>query len=192
MTGVQTCALPISCTITATKALDANYNQIQDTIGVTVNPANQTITFSPQTTASRPYVFNGTFAVSPVATASSGLAVTYDSNNTAACTLPGTTSTTVTMVAAGTCIIGANQAGSTNYNAATEVPQSVTITPILPQPPTIGVGTGANGQAVVNFTPPANTGGAAIIDYTATCTASGQTTRTATVANSPEIGRAHV
>lgn len=174
-----------TCTITATKAADANYNLATDTIGVTVNKASQTITFNAQTTATRSFVQGGTFAVSPPATTTSGLAISYDSNTPTVCTLPGDTTTTVTMVAAGTCTIGANQAGNTNYNAATEATQSVTINAIAPQPPTIGAGVGGNGQAVVNFTPPTNTGGTAILDYTATCSASGQTTRTATVAGSP-------
>ena len=176
-----------SCIITATRAQDANYFSTVDTIGVTVNPAAQTVTFNPQTTTVRNFANGGTFLVSPLATttSTSGIAITYDSNTPSVCTLPGTTSTTVTIVSAGTCTIGANLAGNTNYTPAMEVPQSVTINPILPQPPVIGSGVGGNTLAVINFTPPVDTGGAGIIDYTATCTAAGQITRTATVVNSP-------
>ncbi|MBL8515239.1 MAG: fibronectin type III domain-containing protein, partial [Betaproteobacteria bacterium] len=177
-----------TCTVTATKASDANYNLATDTVSIVINKAPQSITFPVQTTATRSYVFGGTFLISPVATTSAaGLTVTYDSNTTGVCTHPGTSSTTVTMVSAGTCTIGANQAGNGNYNAAIETTRSVTINAILPQPPTIGAGVGGNAQAVINFTAPANTGGAAILDYTATCTdnAAVQPTRTATVASSP-------
>ena len=60
------------------------------------------------------------------ATASSGLpvALTLDGGSSG-CSLSGST---VTFTAVGTCVIDANQAGNTTYNAATQVQQSLTVT----------------------------------------------------------------
>ena len=91
-----------TCTVQATKALDANYNAATDSVSILINKASQTITFNAQTTLSRSYVFGGSFAISPTATTTaSGLTVTYDSNTTGVCTHPGNSTTTVSMVAAG-------------------------------------------------------------------------------------------
>ncbi len=86
--------------------------------------AAQTITFGAQ--GAQSYSPAGTFAVNPLATASSGLTVTYSSLTTGVCTVSGTT---VTIVTAGTCTLAADQAGNTNYNAAPQATQSVTINP---------------------------------------------------------------
>jgi hypothetical protein len=56
-----------------------------------------------------------------VATASSGLTVSFTSTTTTICTVSGTTAT---FLAAGTCTINANQSGNSTYAAATMVPQS--------------------------------------------------------------------
>lgn len=85
--------------------------------------ASQTINFPAQTSSVQTFVAGGTFAIDPVATASSGLPVSYISN-TAMCTVSGTT---VTMVAVGQCEIMASQAGSNNYAEATPQSQSVQI-----------------------------------------------------------------
>ena len=58
------------------------------------------------------------------ATASSGLAVTFSSTTTATCTLSGSK---VTGVAAGACVVAANQAGNATYAAAPQVTQTITI-----------------------------------------------------------------
>ena len=58
------------------------------------------------------------------ATASSGLTVSYASSNTAVATVSGNT---VTIVGLGTTTITASQAGNANYNAATSVPQTLTV-----------------------------------------------------------------
>ncbi len=64
------------------------------------------------------------FAVS--ASASSGLAVTFNSITTGICTVSGTT---VTIVAGGACTIAANQSGNSNYSAAPQVTRSFTVVP---------------------------------------------------------------
>ena len=89
-------------------------------ITVTFNAkANQAITFG--ALAGKTYG-DAPFTVS--ATASSGLAVSFSSTTTGVCTVAGST---VTIVAAGTCTIVANQAGNANYNAAPQVTQSFTV-----------------------------------------------------------------
>ncbi|MES2980779.1 MAG: MBG domain-containing protein [Verrucomicrobiota bacterium] len=82
--------------------------------------AAQSIQFAalaPVTTGSPPF--------SLTATASSGLAVSYSSSNTSVATVSGNT---VTIVAAGSTTITAMQAGNTNYNPATAVQQTLTVT----------------------------------------------------------------
>jgi hypothetical protein len=58
------------------------------------------------------------------ATASSGLAVSYASSTTSACTVSGSTAA---FVAAGTCTITASQAGNGSYAAAAPVSQSFSV-----------------------------------------------------------------
>ncbi len=80
---------------------------------------SQTITFSPLSTQ--------TFNAVPIlltATASSGLPVTYISSNTAVGSIRGNV---LTIEGAGTCIITAKQAGDATYNAAPDVPQTLTV-----------------------------------------------------------------
>ena len=89
-------------------------------------PPDQSITFPAQTSPRG--VGGGTFAISPTATASSGLPVTYSSLTPAVCTVSGTT---VTPVAPGLCTIAADQpggtAGAVSFNAAPRVTQSLAI-----------------------------------------------------------------
>ena len=113
-----------TCTITASQAGNANYNAATPVAqNVTIAKANQTITFGAQ--PGQTYSPGGTFNISPVATASSGLAVSYAVSPNTVCTLGS--GTTVNIVGAGTCTITASQAGDGNYNAATPVAQNVTI-----------------------------------------------------------------
>jgi hypothetical protein len=70
---------------------------------------------------------NVTFGVTPFtisATASSGLTVTFVSTKLAVCTVSGNT---VTVIAAGTCSITANQPGNITYAAAPAVSHSFTV-----------------------------------------------------------------
>ena len=86
---------------------------------LTVNKADQTITFA--ALADKTY---GDADFNLPATSSSGLDVTYSSSNTNVATVSGNT---VTIVGAGTTTITASQAGDGNYNAASDVPQTLTI-----------------------------------------------------------------
>jgi len=98
-----------------------NYSLTQPT-GLTgeITKANQTITFGAlpnKTTADVP--FNLT------ATASSGLTVSYTSSDTTVASIVGNT---VTIVGVGTMTISASQSGNSNYNAASNVTQTLTVT----------------------------------------------------------------
>ncbi len=108
-----------SCVVAANQAGSATYNAApQVTQTITVGKGSQTITFG----VAPSVVVGGAGTVS--AKASSGLAVTFASTTTTICTVNGST---VTGVAAGTCIITANQAGNANYNAAAQVTQNITV-----------------------------------------------------------------
>ncbi|MBL8513086.1 MAG: hypothetical protein JNJ55_03770, partial [Betaproteobacteria bacterium] len=115
-----------TCTLAANQAGNANYTAAaQQTQGVTITQASQTITFNAQATPSRTFVPGGTFAIAPVATASSNLGVTHSSLTPGVCTVSGTT---VTIVAVGTCTLAADQPGNGNFTAATQVTRDVSIT----------------------------------------------------------------
>jgi hypothetical protein len=101
----------------------ANYMAATEVkVNIVVNPASQTITFSPLTS---PVVYG----VSPITLTATG----GPSGNTVAFSIvsgPGTiTGTTLTVKGAGTIGIAANQAGSSNYSAATQVSQSIVANP---------------------------------------------------------------
>lgn len=106
------------------------------------------------------------------ATASSTLPVTFTSATEGICTLTGAQ---LAFVAAGTCTIHVDQEGDGTYAAAPRASQSFTVAPVLPGAPTIGAVTVGDGQATVNFTAPAFTGGSSIIEYTVTSSPGGLT-----------------
>jgi hypothetical protein len=80
---------------------------------------NQSITFD----ALPPKTY-GNSSFNPGATASSGLTVSYSSSNTAVATVSGSN---INIVGAGTSTITASQSGNSTYNAATSVPQLLTV-----------------------------------------------------------------
>jgi len=97
---------------------DPNYQgSVSGTL--TIAKGNQTITFG-----ALPVKTYGNAAFTLAASASSGLAVTYTSSNSAVATVSGST---VTIIGAGTAVITANQAGDGNYNAAPAVAQTLTV-----------------------------------------------------------------
>ncbi len=116
--GTQT----LSVTLTPTDATD--YTTATQTVSLTVNKATQTITVTTAAPASA--TFNGQFSV--VATATSGLAITYSASG--GCTNVGGTFTMTSGTTA--CSVKFDQAGNTNYNAATEVVESVTALKAVP------------------------------------------------------------
>lgn len=110
--------------ITASQSGNSTYAAASNVIQtLTVNKQNQTITFgalSSKTDA------DASFSVSQSST--SGLPVTLTSSNTAVALVSGSK---ITIVGAGTSTITASQAGNTIYNAATSVPQTLTVSSVM-------------------------------------------------------------
>jgi hypothetical protein len=118
ISGTPTVAGTSSITVNASNG--AGTSASPATINFNIAKGNQTITFG--TLANRAY---GDASFTLGATASSGLTITYASSNTNVATVSGNT---VTIVGVGTTNITASQVGNTNYNAATDVVRSLTIT----------------------------------------------------------------
>ena len=106
--------------ITATQAGDTYYYAAPTvTQTLTVNKANQTITFG--TFATKTY---GDASITLPTTSSAGLTISYSSNNTAVASVSGNT---LTINKAGTATITASQSGNSNYAAASSVSQDIII-----------------------------------------------------------------
>ncbi|GAA4279150.1 hypothetical protein GCM10022259_38750 [Aquimarina mytili] len=114
-----------STTITASQAGNATYAAATDVMQtLVVNKADQTITFTPLATVTED---DADFNLN--ATASSGLVVTYISSDPSVATVSGNT---VSIIGLGTTTITASQAGDTNWNAATDVMQTLTVVEACP------------------------------------------------------------
>jgi len=109
-----------SAIITASQSGNANYNAATDVAQtLVVGKANQTITFGPLPSK---IISDAPFSLS--ATSSAGLAVVYKSSNTSVAKI---TNNILTILGIGSSIITATQPGNASYNAATDVPQSLTV-----------------------------------------------------------------
>ncbi len=145
---------PGTCTIRANQAGNTNYTAaVATNQSFTVTQASQAITFG---AAPSPAVFNTSVTVSATGGAS-GNPVTFASATPGVCTVSGTNGATVALIVAGTCTITANQAGNTNYTAATAVNQSFSVNKVTPvitwtNPGPIGYGT-ALSTTQLNATP---------------------------------------
>ena len=107
-------------TITASQAGNAWWNPASDVPQtLTVNKVNQTITFN-----ALPAKKFGDADFSPGATASSGLTVTYTSDNTNVATI---VNNMIHITGTGTAVITASQAGNDTYFAAPDVTQTLTV-----------------------------------------------------------------
>jgi uncharacterized repeat protein (TIGR01451 family) len=115
LTGINAGSYPTG--VGASFAGDSGYTASNGTAALTVNKADQTITFN--ALADKTYG-DADFGVS--ATATSGLTVSFAASGN--CTVTGST---VHITGAGSCTITASQAGDSNYNAATDVPRSFSI-----------------------------------------------------------------
>ncbi|MFT3743463.1 MAG: MBG domain-containing protein [Pyrinomonadaceae bacterium] len=136
-----------SCSITATKAADNNYNSATSApLTVTLQAANQSITFAS--------IANRTFGdpdfTITLPTSDSGLPVGVVSDTPTICTLSGNT---VHLVFPGTCSLTASQSGNSNYNAAN--PQTRTF--LVNFCPTVSIPTNLSGGIGQTVTIPVNT-----------------------------------
>jgi hypothetical protein len=120
-TSATSSSAPGSYSITfsseALTAANYTFSYVNGTLAVT--QASQTINF----TAPASPVTYGVSPISLSANASSGLALTFGVSS-GPCTVSGST---LTVTGAGTCVVAANQAGNTDYLAAAQVTQSVTV-----------------------------------------------------------------
>jgi len=118
----QTSALSVGPhSLTAVYGGNASYGGSTSTaLTQTITKADQTISFANPGSK----VYGSTPSVS--ATASSGLTVTFGSATPAVCT--SASGGALTFLTVATCTINADQAGNANYNAATRVSQSFTVT----------------------------------------------------------------
>jgi|GEM_PF-1049315 len=132
-----------TCVINANQAGNGNYNaapQVQQSF--LVAKANQTISFTSSAPAT-PTAGGASYSVSATATSGLAVAFTIDASAASVCSVSGST---VSFIGAGTCVINANQAGNTNYNAAPQVQQSfivknaqtISFTSSPPATPTVG------------------------------------------------------
>jgi hypothetical protein len=111
-----------ACTVTATKAADSDYNSASSSAQtVTVTKAAQTISLSP---AAGPAVALGSNVLTVSASSGLQVALTVDASTASNCSLTGTT---VSFLRSGSCLINADQAGNTNFDAASQVQQTFTI-----------------------------------------------------------------
>jgi hypothetical protein len=136
LTTAPTCATTYTTTsanssypTTCSGAVAANYSISYVSGSVAVGLASQTITFTAPTTP----VIYGASSVGLSATASSGLAVSFTASG--ACSVSGST---LSYTSAGTCTVTANQAGNSNYAAATPVSYTVTVNSASNPTPSIG------------------------------------------------------
>ena len=107
----------LSVTLTPTDATD--YNQASQTVSLTVNQAVQTITFAPPAS-----VAYGSAPITLTATGGgSGNPVTF----TLASGPASLAGSTLTVTGVGTVVVDANQAGNSNYLAATQVSKSISV-----------------------------------------------------------------
>ena len=119
-TGVVTAIAVGTCTIAANQAGNTNYTAAaQVTQSFAVGLAAQTITVVPPPSS----VLAGT-SVALSGSSSAGLPVSYTSQTPLVCSVSGST---VTTLAAGTCIIAANQSGNSSTAAAPQVTVQFTV-----------------------------------------------------------------
>ena len=109
-----------TCTLVAAEDGNTNYDAASNvTRTFTINKASQTITFT--SPGDQTYSATG---VAMSFSASSGLTPTVTSGDTSVCTVSGST---LTLVSSGSCALTATQAGNANYEAATSVTRTITV-----------------------------------------------------------------
>ena len=140
---VGSIGLTVTCTTSATNTSAAGSAQTTSCSGaasttnytvsyvagtMTVNQATQTVTITSTAPTGKTYSGsnNQTYTVTDTGGASGNpVTLTIDATSTSGCTIAG--STVSYGSGAGTCVVDANQAGNTNYSAATQVQQTFSI-----------------------------------------------------------------
>ncbi len=124
--------------------------------------ANQTVSFT--TTAPTTADAGTNYAANATATSTLPVAYSIDAGSTPGTCSVDATSGEVSFLAAGTCILDANQSGDGNYNPAPQVQQTINVVS-APGAPTLNSATPGNGEVVLHWTAPASNGGSAITSY---------------------------
>ena len=137
-----------SYTIVPSGLTSGNYTITFHNGTLTVNKADQTITFGALADKN---MGDADFTVS--ATASSSLTVSFSTITTTVCTVSAEGS--VHLVAIGTCTITAHQVGNGNYNNAPDVPRSFNVAASVDHAPVITEGASINVTMSVNGSPTA-------------------------------------
>jgi hypothetical protein len=159
----------LSVTFTPTDAVD--YTSASKTVYINVTAATPTISFT-STAPSSAVVSGVTYNVTASSPSPATITFSIDSSATSVCSLSG--GNVVSFTAVGTCKIDANQAGNSDWNAATQAQQSFTVVmPQVPGAPTGVTGVGLDGAAQISWTAPASNGGSPITSYLATAYLSG-------------------
>jgi hypothetical protein len=115
-----------SCVVDANEAGNADYHpapQVQVTIAV--RPAPQSITFTAPSSAA----FGTSLALT--ASATSGLPVSFKVDAATVgdvCAVPSGPSAELRFTGVGKCVVDANQTGSADYNAASQIQETITVT----------------------------------------------------------------
>jgi hypothetical protein len=143
--------ISVTTTMGLTGGDSGNYTITQPTLTGTIVKADQTITFAVLAARS---ITDAPFNL--VATASSGLAVSFANSNNAVATLAGAT---VTIVGVGSTTITASQAGDDNFNEAVIVERELVVTPVPLLWNFTGATTGAAASSPANVTPSVFSGG---------------------------------
>jgi len=183
-----------TCALTANQAGDSNYSAAaQVSLNVTIGAAAQAISNFVANPATPVYTPGGSFAVSATGGAS-GNPVVFASASPAVCTVSGTT---VSMLAAGTCSLTADQAGNANYTAAPQAALQVLIGGAAPTLAWIGDLAKTLGEAAFDLPDPSsnssgaftfassNTAVATVSGRRVTIVGAGAATLTATQAATP-------
>jgi serine/threonine protein kinase len=120
-----------SCVINANQAGNAKYQPApQVTQTITISKTAQVISFPPPGPGSV-----GGSATLSAAGGGSGNPVVFTSSTTAVCSVSGTDGATVSYLAQGSCVINANQAGNAKYQPASQVTQTITVSPTVTSSP---------------------------------------------------------
>ena len=157
-----------TCMVSVSQAGNNDYHAAANaSIAFSFQPSSQTLNFPTQIPATRAFVPGGTFTLNPLATSSSGMPVVYSTFGDFPCSVNGTT---VTMVAASTCQIQADQLGDSRFFAAPQVSRTIIVQSGPPGAPVITAITTGDGYVTINLAVPSHDGGSGISTHTATCT----------------------
>jgi hypothetical protein len=116
-----------SCIVLGSEAASTNYSGAATPKTITVGPGSQSISFSAPDTAT--YGGSATLTASGGASGNPVIFSVDATSSPAACAVSGTDGSTLRYTNVGTCVLDANQAADTNYNAAAAAADSVVISP---------------------------------------------------------------